>query len=76
MEVSMKTNENSGDRIIRILLALGLGTVVSLKLVTGITAIILVAAAGILLLTGAIGFCGIYALLGLSTCRIPKTPVV
>lgn len=73
MEASMKKNENSVDRIIRIVLALGLGTVVALKLVTGITAIIIVAVAGILLLTGAIGICGIYALLGISTCRIPKT---
>jgi hypothetical protein len=72
MEGSMKINENSGDRIIRILLALGLGVVVALKFVSGIASIILVAAAGILLLTGTIGFCAIYALLGISTCRIAK----
>jgi|WetSurMetagenome_2_1015567.scaffolds.fasta_scaffold1458889_1 hypothetical protein len=65
----MKINENATDRIIRIILAVGLGAIVALKIVTGITAIILGALAGILFITGAIGFCAIYALLGLSTCK-------
>jgi hypothetical protein len=66
----MKTNENTIDRIIRILLAIALGTAVALKAVTGIAAIISVVVAVVLLLTGAIGICGIYALFGLSTCKI------
>jgi hypothetical protein len=66
----MKTNENTTDRIIRILLAVALGTAVALKAVTGIAAIITVVVATVLLLTGAIGICGIYALFGLSTCKL------
>jgi hypothetical protein len=68
----MKTNENAVDRIIRILLALGLGTLVALKVATGTPAIIFIVVAAVMFLTGALGFCGIYALLGLSTCGIPK----
>jgi hypothetical protein len=68
----MKTNENAVDRIFRILFAIGLGTIVALKVVTGTTAIIFIVVAAVLFLTGVIGFCGIYALLGLSTCGIPK----
>ncbi len=69
-EDPMKTNENAIDRIIRILLAVALGTVVAFKAVTGIAAILFIAVAAVLLLTGAIGFCGIYAILGLSTCKL------
>jgi hypothetical protein len=68
----MKTNENTIDRIIRIILAVALGMAVAFKAVTGIAAIIFVAAAAVLLSTGAIGFCGIYALLGLSTCKLSR----
>jgi hypothetical protein len=68
----MKCNESLADRIVRIVLAIALGVLVSLKVVTGTPAIIFGVAAGILFLTGVISFCGIYALLGISTCRIPK----
>jgi hypothetical protein len=70
-EVAMKSNESTADRIIRIFLAVGLGVVVALKIVTGTAAVVVGAAAGILFLTGVISFCGIYALLGISTCRLP-----
>lgn len=68
----MKSNENTADRIIRILLAIALGTLIALKVVTGVIAIIFGIAAGILLLTGVIGFCAIYAILGISTGKVPK----
>jgi hypothetical protein len=68
----MKCNESTTDRIIRIVLAIALGVLVALKVVTGTAAIIFGAVAGILFLTGVISFCGIYALLGISTCRTPK----
>lgn len=68
----MKRNESTADKIIRIVLAIALGVLVALKVVTGTAAIIFGAVAGILFLTGVISFCGIYALLGISTCRIPK----
>jgi hypothetical protein len=68
----MKRNESTADRIVRIVLAIALGVLVALKVVTGTAAIIFGAVAGILFLTGVISFCAIYALLGISTCKIPK----
>jgi hypothetical protein len=65
----MKCNESAADRIIRIVLAIALGILVALKVVTGTFAIIVGAVAGILFLSGVISFCAIYALLGISTCR-------
>lgn len=70
----MKLNENRIDRIIRVLLAAALGGLVALKVVTGITAVVFAAASAILFLTGVVGFCGIYAFLGLSTCKVPRRP--
>jgi hypothetical protein len=63
----MKMNESNIDRIIRavggvILLYLGFG-----GLLSGIAAIIVAALGAILLLTGAIGFCPLYALFKFST---------
>jgi hypothetical protein len=63
----MKTNESNVDRIIRvvagvIMLYIGFGGVLG-----GVLAIIVAALGAILLLTGAIGFCPLYALLKFST---------
>ena len=69
----MKSNENSADRIIRVLLAVALGAMVALKIVTGIVAIIFGTAAVILFLTGIIGFCAIYTILAISIrCSNPQ----
>lgn len=63
----MKMNESNIDRIIRViaalaLLYLGLGGVLS-----GTLAIVADIVGGILLLTSAVGFCPLYALLKFST---------
>lgn len=63
----MKTNESAADRIIRVVLALALAALIPLKIVTGAAAIAVGAVAGIVFLTGVVGFCAIYALFGLST---------
>ena len=65
----MKLNESNTDRIIRavagvVLLALGFGGVLG-----GSLAIVADVLGGILLLTGAIGFCPIYFALKLSTLK-------
>ncbi len=65
----MKQNESNLDRILRavagiVLLYLGLGGVLS-----GTLAIISDVMGAILLLTGAVGFCPIYAALKLSTLK-------
>lgn len=63
----MKKNEGAIDRVFRIivgvvLVAAGFSTV-------GRAAVILWIVGGILLITGITGFCGIYALFGMDTCK-------
>ena len=63
----MKTNESGLDRLIRIVLgvvflALSFGNVV-----TGGFGIVLIILGAILLLTGVVGFCPLYALLKINT---------
>ena len=67
----MKTNVGVVDRIVRLVLAvmlLYLGLVLYSGSVLGIG---LVGVGAILLVTGLVGFCGLYQLLGIQTC--PKT---
>jgi len=61
------TNEGTLDRGIRIVIGLALLslTVVGPKSMLGLIGIVP-------LVTGAIGFCPLYKLLGLSTCPMPK----
>ncbi len=68
----MKKNEGNTDRIIRVvggvaLAALGFGGVIAgaFGTVAGVVGVVLI-------LTGAIGFCPLYALFGISTCPIAK----
>jgi len=65
----MKKNMGSIDTVIRILMAVSLLLTAYFKVVTGLTAIIFLALAGVLLLTSFIGFCPMYAAFGLSTRR-------
>jgi hypothetical protein len=63
----MMTNEGTVDRTIRIALGIGL---LSLTVVGPQT---LLGLAGVVpLLTGIVGFCPLYRVVGLSTCPVPK----
>lgn len=67
----VKQNESSTDRIIRIvigIIALGIG----LYSLTSIAQTIAYIIGAVLLITGLIGFCGLYALLGMSTSPVKK----
>ena len=63
----MKTNEASWDRAIRLVVGIGLLslTVVGPQTLWGLVGIVP-------LVTGAVGFCPLYRLLGMSTCPVPK----
>jgi general stress protein CsbA len=68
----MKANEGSVDRIVRLVLGVILilaaylsGQCSTLTWVVGIVG-------AIALITGAIGWCGLYAVLGINTCKVPK----
>lgn len=64
----MLRNESGVDRLLRALLALGL---VTAGLATaGGAAIALYALAAVLAVTATVGFCPLYRLLGISTCRL------
>jgi hypothetical protein len=69
----MKSNESKSDRVIRIVIGVVLGLLVAFKVVTGGLAIALGIVAAIAIITGLVGFCAIYALFGLSTCKIPAS---
>ena len=67
----MTTNESTVDRSIRAML--GVVAVVGAALVGlgSVPGIVLLVVAGILLGTAAAGFCPLYRVLGISTCRVP-----
>jgi hypothetical protein len=65
----MKVNIGIIDRILRLLIALGFGVLILTGSLKGTWAILLGVLAGLLLITAAIGFCSLYALFGVSTCK-------
>lgn len=58
------------DRIIRIVTAAIVGILFWQNIIEGTLAYVLLAAAGIFLLTSFVSFCPIYALVGLNTCKV------
>jgi ABC-type bacteriocin/lantibiotic exporter with double-glycine peptidase domain len=68
----MKTNMYLSDRIIRILLSIAIITLYFLGFISGILAVIALAVALIFVLTSFIGFCPLYALVGINAKKNPK----
>ena len=66
----MKKNMGGVDRIIRFTVAVGVGVLYYLGIVTGTIAYVLLTLAVIFLLTGFVSFCPLYSLFGLSTCKV------
>lgn len=62
----MTTNESSIDRIARVVIAAGAGY--GAYATSGALAIVLAVVAVVMLVTALIGFCPLYALIGVSTC--------
>ncbi len=65
----MKKNMGSADRVIRVILAAIVVALYYTGVISGTTAIILLALAAIFVLTSLISFCPLYLPLGLSTLR-------
>lgn len=65
----MKKNMGSADRAIRGVLAVVFGVVIFSGSVTGILAVVLGVFAAAFVLTGATGFCPLYAPFGFSTLK-------
>ncbi|MEI6089510.1 MAG: DUF2892 domain-containing protein [bacterium] len=68
----MKINMGPLDRIIRTIVAIVIFILFLTHVVTGIWAIILLIIAGIFIITSAIGFCPMYKILMIDTCKKEK----
>jgi hypothetical protein len=58
----------NADRIVRLLLAAAIAILYFANILTGTVGIVLLVLAGVLVLTALVGFCPIYAILGINTC--------
>ncbi|MDX9970443.1 MAG: DUF2892 domain-containing protein [Candidatus Gracilibacteria bacterium] len=63
-------NEGTADRIIRAVL--GIAAAVGAYLISGWLQVVLAVVAVMLVFTAITGFCGLYTLLGIRTCPLPK----
>lgn len=66
----MKKNMGTTDKVIRVLVAIVAAVLYFTGTVSGTLGIVLLAAAGIFLLTSLVSFCPLYAPFGISTCRV------
>ncbi len=62
----IKSNESTTDRILRIIVGI-ISLTVGYSTLSGVAQTIAYVIGAVALITGAIGFCGLYALLGIST---------
>jgi len=65
--MTFKTNESTADRLIRIVAGIGLAALGVAGVVSGPLAVVAWVVAGVLLVTGLVGFCPLYAVLRVST---------
>lgn len=56
------------DRIIRVLIAVVIGVLYYMQIITGTIGIVLLVVAGVFVLTSVVSFCPLYAPLGINTC--------
>lgn len=69
----MKKNMSSADRIIRVLLAAVFAVLYFTGTVTGTLGLVLLVLGGVFVLTSLIGFCPLYAIFGISTCKTARS---
>jgi len=68
----MKKNMGTTDRIIRFILAAVIAVLYFSNVISGTFGIVLMALAGVFVLTSLVSFCPLYTLIGLSTCPAKK----
>jgi len=69
----MKLNMGNADRIIRILIAAVIAILFFTHIITGTLGYVLLAIAGIFVITSLVGSCPLYSLTGIKTCKLGKT---
>lgn len=65
----MKTNMGSADRSIRVLIAIAVAILYFTGTIQGTLGLVLLLFAVVFLLTSVMGFCPLYTLFGLNTCK-------
>jgi hypothetical protein len=68
----MKKNMGNADRIVRVIVAVIIAALYFTNVITGTLGIVLLALAGIFVLTSLMSFCPLYAPFGLSTCKVKE----
>ena len=68
----MKPNMGNADRVVRIVTAITISAFYILNVITGVAAYILLALAGIFLVTGIVGKCPVYSIFGMNTRNVDK----
>jgi Protein of unknown function (DUF2892) len=68
----MKKNMGTADIIVRLLVAALVAILYFTNVIGGTLGIMLLVLAGVFLLTSAIGFCPLYAIVGINTCPVKK----
>lgn len=58
----------SADRIVRVVIAIIIGALYATNVISGTLGIVLIALAGVFVLTSLVSFCPLYAPFGLRTC--------
>ncbi|MDC1197504.1 DUF2892 domain-containing protein [Algibacter sp.] len=66
----MKKNMGTADRALRLIIAILLITLFVTENITGTLGIVLIALAVVFVLTSFIGFCPLYTLFGITTCKL------
>lgn len=68
----MKKNVGNADKLIRLILAVVFGALYFSGTVTGTPGYVLLALGAIFVITSLVGFCPLYAIVGLNTCPTKK----
>lgn len=65
-------NVGSADKVVRILLAVVFVVLAATGVLVGTWMYVAYAAAIVLVLTSLFSFCGLYAIFGMNTCKVPE----
>lgn len=68
----MTTNESSIDRIIRVIIGVAALVAAFAVGIGSVGGIILAVVGVVMFVTAAVGFCPIYRVFGMSTCKVPQ----
>ena len=65
-------NVGSADKVVRLILAVILAALAATGVLVGTWMYVAYAAAIVLVMTSLFSFCGLYAIFGMNTCKVPQ----